>query len=80
MRNRTQEARINLRKMRGSTYTENEIDQELNSAIAFTAIERELSDSTSYSECFTGPALRRTIITVVLFGGQQLMGVGFLSA
>ncbi|KAH8660278.1 putative sugar transporter [Xylariales sp. PMI_506] len=77
---RIDEARTNIRKIRGKGALQEELDQEIKSVIAFTAIERELSESTSYKECFTGHNLRRTVITMVLFGGQQLMGVGFLSA
>lgn len=78
-RGRHAEAKVNIRKIRGHTHSQEELDDEINSIIAFTAIEAELEASTSYKECFTGHALRRTIITAVLAGGQQIMGVGFLS-
>ena len=46
--------------------------------IAFTAIEMELEASTSFLDLLRGTDLRRTMIAVVLFLGEQMMGVGFL--
>ena len=78
-RGRISEARINLKKIRGETYSTDELDRELNDTIAFTAIEKELeSSAASFYKCFTGTDLQRTIIPLVLFGGEQLTGTGFI--
>lgn len=77
-RGRYVDARHNLRKLRGEAYTEEELEREMKDTITFTAIEMELEHSSSYLDCFRGTDLRRTIIAMVLFLGEQLMGIGFL--
>jgi recombinational DNA repair protein RecR len=77
-RHRNDEARVNLEKIRGSTYTQDELDREMKEVIAFTEIESELEATTTFLDLFKKHHLSRTMIAFVLFTGQQLMGVGFL--
>lgn len=68
-----------LRKLRGSTYTLEEVEKEINDVIAFNTLEKELDESTSFIECFRGIDLRRTFIASIMMVGQQFMGVAFLA-
>ncbi|OJJ49998.1 hypothetical protein ASPZODRAFT_157007 [Penicilliopsis zonata CBS 506.65] len=78
-KDRVEEARKSLRKIRGKTIPQAELDRELDEAIAFTALERELEESTSYLECLKGTDLRRTLIACLAMSGQQLTGIAFVS-
>jgi SP family general alpha glucoside:H+ symporter-like MFS transporter len=77
-RGRLDEAKSNLREIRGTAYTQEELDQEMKETTAFTAIESELGASASFLDCFKGTDRRRTIIATVLCVGEQMMGIGFL--
>jgi MFS family permease len=78
-RGQNAKARANLAKIRGSTYTPQEVDEEIQEAIKFTALEKELGASTSFAECFKGTDLRRTLVAMMAIVGQQFMGVAFLA-
>lgn len=78
-RDRNEKARANLRKIRGESYTNAEIDAEIEATIKFTALERQIDASTSYLDCFRGTDRRRTLIAIMMMVGQQFMGVAFLA-
>ncbi|KAM0269835.1 hypothetical protein ACHAQH_009637 [Verticillium albo-atrum] len=77
--NQHERAGANLKKIRGSKYTAEEVNEEIQEAIRFTALEREFGASTSFVECFKGTDLRRTLIATMALVGQQFMGVAFLA-
>jgi hypothetical protein len=74
------EARASIRKIRGNTIPVELLDREIDEVVAFTRLERELEESTTYLECFRGIDLRRTMIASLMIYGQQLMGVSFIFA
>jgi MFS transporter, SP family, sugar:H+ symporter len=78
-RDRNEKARTNLRKIRGESYTDAEIDAEIEATIKFTALERQIDASASYLDCFKGNDRRRTLIAIMMMVGQQFMGVAFLA-
>ncbi|KAL6247002.1 hypothetical protein RBB50_006309 [Rhinocladiella similis] len=75
----SEKAKTNLRKIRGPSYTDAEVEEEIEETIKFTALEKELDASTSYLDCFRGTDRRRTLIAVMMMVGQQFMGVAFLA-
>ncbi|KAF9885683.1 hypothetical protein FE257_012665 [Aspergillus nanangensis] len=77
---RIADAKINLAKIRGSGYTPEEVDREMEDVLAIAEMQRELEASTSFLDCFRGSDLRRTVIAVTLFCGEQGMGIGFIGA
>jgi hypothetical protein len=79
-RERIGEARASIRKIRGNTIPVELLDREIDEVVAFTRLERELEESTTYLECFRGTDLRRTMIASLMIYGQQLMGVSFIFA
>ncbi|RFU26555.1 hypothetical protein B7463_g9780, partial [Scytalidium lignicola] len=69
-----------LRKLRGDTYPEEEIEQEIRLIAAFVEIERELEGSSSFMDCFRGTDRQRTAIVIMVLVFQQLTGIGFITA
>ncbi len=78
-RDRIDEARASIQKLRGEYTSHTELDEEINECILFTELEKTLEASTSFTECFRGIDARRTFIGALLMGGQHLMGIGFIS-
>jgi SP family sugar:H+ symporter-like MFS transporter len=78
-RDQNEKARTNLRKIRGPSYTDAEVEEEIAETIKFTALEKELDGSISYLDCFRGTDCRRTLIAAMMMVGQQFMGVAFLA-
>lgn len=68
-----------FQKVRGSSWTEIELEQELQEVVAFTELEKDLEGSSSYAECFKSTDLRRTLLGVMIMTGQQFMGIAFIS-
>lgn len=79
-RDRIADAKVSIRKLRGPETSQEELDREIDGVVAFTQLEKQLEDSTSYWECFKGTDLRRTTIASLMTVGQQLMGIAFISA
>jgi len=76
---KTEEAKANLKKLRGPTYTEDEIVEEIDQCVKFTELESSLESSSSYVECFKGTDRRRTMIAMLMMMGQQCQGTAFLA-
>lgn len=68
-----------MRKLRGPTYSEEELETEVREIVAFVEIERELEGATSYLDCFKGTDLRRTYLTVVSTICQEWSGISFIT-
>jgi hypothetical protein len=79
-RDRIDEARASISKIRGKTIPVEQLNREIDEVVAFTWLEKEIEKSSSYLECFTGTHLRRTMIACMMFYGQQLMGISFITA
>jgi MFS transporter, SP family, sugar:H+ symporter len=66
-------------RIRGPTYSEEEIKQEIQEISAFIEIEKELEGSSSYLDCFRGTNLRRTLLTIGSTMCQEFSGISFIS-
>ncbi|KAH8891123.1 general substrate transporter [Thozetella sp. PMI_491] len=78
-RNRIEEAHAAMRKIRGSTWSEEEVAEEIKEVVAMDQIERELEGSSSYSDCFRGTDHRRTRIVIMTLVVQQFTGISFIT-
>ena len=78
-RERNDEARETIHKLRGKFWTDQELDKEIDDAVAFTEFESLNERSTSYLDCFRATDLRRTMIGTLIMSGQHVMGIGFVS-
>jgi SP family sugar:H+ symporter-like MFS transporter len=80
-RGRIDEAYIALRRLRGPTHPEEEIDHEIREIAAFEQIQRELEgSSSSFFECFRGTDHRRTRIAIMVLVCQQFTGISFITS
>ncbi len=73
-------AQIAIRKLRGDTYAEEELEQEIREVAAFVEIEKELEGSSSFWDCFKGTDHRRTSIVIMVLVCQQFTGISFITA
>lgn len=78
-RGRPDKALVAMRKLRGPTWPEAEIVEEVNDIEAFYELERELEGSANWLDCFRGTDRRRTLITVITTVCQELSGIAFIS-
>lgn len=69
-----------MRRIRGSTYPEDEIQAEVTNIIAMIRIEQELEGAGTWKDCFQGTDLRRTHLTVFTIVCQEFSGISFLAA
>jgi len=69
-----------MRRLRGPTYTEEEIQKEVRDIAAFLEMELELEGSVSYLDCFRGTDLRRTLLTIGISLAQAFSGIAFISS
>ncbi|KAF2163119.1 hypothetical protein M409DRAFT_37302, partial [Zasmidium cellare ATCC 36951] len=79
-RGRDEKAMSALRRLRGSTYTEEELEAEHAEVVAFIEIERSLRTSTSFADCFRGTDRRRTLLTIGMTLSQAWSGIAFISS
>lgn len=75
-KDRIDDAKHNLRRLGGSK-TEEQINGQLAMMVHTVKIEAEISEGTTYMECFKGVDRRRTEICCVAFFGQILSGSSF---
>jgi MFS transporter, SP family, sugar:H+ symporter len=78
-RDRPDEALEAMRKLRGPTYPEEEIQSEVKEIIAFDRIEKELEGTAKWSDCFSGTDLRRTMVSVIAIMCQEFSGIAFIT-
>ncbi|KAF1953348.1 general substrate transporter [Byssothecium circinans] len=78
-RNRIDEAHLAMRKIRGKTWSEDDVTEEIRQVVAMDCIERELEGSSSYWDCFKGSDHRRTRIAILTLVVQQFTGISFIS-
>ena len=78
-RDKLEEARHNIRRLRQeSTTTDEDVDAYLALIVHTTNIERAETAGASYLDCFKGTALRRTEINCVVWAAQILCGNAIL--
>jgi SP family sugar:H+ symporter-like MFS transporter len=70
---------VALRRFRGPTYSEDDIQHEFREIVAFLEIEQELEGSSSFLDCFRGTDLRRTLIIIGSEMSQAFSGIAFIS-
>lgn len=68
-----------MAKIRGSTWAPENIEEEVREIGFFVELEATLEKSSSYADCLKGTDLRRTMISLLVFVGQQLFGVAFFA-
>lgn len=68
-----------MRQLRGPTFPREEVEAEVNDIIGMLEIERQLEGSASWTQCFKGTDLRRTLLTVSTLICQELSGIAFIS-
>lgn len=66
-------------RLRGPSYTEEEVQKEVREIAAFLEMELELEGSVSYLDCFRGTDLRRTLLTIGISLAQAFSGIAFIS-
>jgi MFS transporter, SP family, sugar:H+ symporter len=76
---RPEEALKSMRKLRGLTYPEEEIQDEVKEIIAMDRIEKELEGASKWSDCFQGTDLRRTVVSVIAIMCQEFSGIAFIA-
>lgn len=70
---------MNMAKLRGDTWPEEDIDEEIKEISFFVEVEATVERSTSYLDCLKGTDLRRTLISLLILCGQQFFGVAFFA-
>lgn len=75
-KDRVDEARHSLRRL-GDTKTQEQINGQLAMMVHTVKVEAQVTEGTTYLECFKGTDLRRTEICCVAFLGQILSGSSF---
>lgn len=68
-----------MRKIRGPTYPEEEIQDEVKEVIAMDRIEKELEGSARWIDLFRGTDLRRTVVSVIAITCQEFSGISFIT-
>lgn len=71
-RERFDDATAAMRKIRGPTWPEADITDEIQEVVAMDRIERELEGSSKYSDCLKGTDLRRTLVAIFVLVVQQV--------
>lgn len=66
-------------KLRGPTWSEDDVSEEIREVVAMDQIEQELEASSSYIDCFKGTDHRRTRITILILVIQQFTGISFIT-
>lgn len=78
-RGRSADALKSMGQLRGPTYPQEEIQDEVKEIIAMIEIERELEGSAGWLDCFRGTDLRRTTLTVMSTACQEFSGIAFIT-
>ena len=78
LRNRPEEARKSLEKMRGGSLTEELLDEEFVEMQRGIEEEKELSSSASIKDMFKGADLRRTLLCVLAIASHAASGIWFI--
>lgn len=78
-RGKVQQGKTNMTKIRGESWPEEEIDEEIREISFFVEVEATVEKSTSYLDCLKGTDLRRTMISLLILCGQQFFGVAFFA-
>lgn len=78
-RGRDDDALDAMRRLRGPTYPEEEIREEVNEVITMDRIEKELEGASRWRDCFQGTDLRRTVISVIAIVCQEFSGIAFIT-
>ena len=78
-RGKDEKGRTALRRIRGPTYSDEEIDTELRDIVAFLETEQSLQESVSYIDCFRGTDRRRTLLCIGITLSQAWSGIAFIS-
>ncbi|KAK4934294.1 hypothetical protein LTR10_024394 [Elasticomyces elasticus] len=78
-RGRYDDALNAMRKLRGPTYPEEEIQEEVKEVMAMDRIEKELEGASRWRDCFQGTDLRRTVVSVIAILCQEFSGIAFIT-
>lgn len=68
-----------MRRIRGPTWPDNEIEDEVKEIAAFVEMEQQLEGSTSWKELIQGTDLRRTILSILAPVFQNFSGISFIA-
>jgi MFS transporter, SP family, sugar:H+ symporter len=69
-----------IRTLRGDTYSEEELQDELQEIEVFVQMEKEIEGNSSFLDCFKGTDHTRTRIVIMILVCQQFTGISFITA
>ncbi|KAL7904468.1 general substrate transporter [Trichoderma velutinum] len=78
-RGKIDKALKSMRRLRGPTWPDSEVQDEIKEITAFVELEEHFEGSSSWKECFQGTDLRRTALSIMTPVFQNFSGISFIS-